>query len=427
MSPIVPLTQDASGLEEPLNELGLESQSQTRKSSTSHGAKQSSKNHYLEGRSVRWIAAAILLAVLLWMMFLSGEHTGSPQHLQSNLEDVQNGRKAQNGTELLVRAYTIPDPSQSRLGQRTFTGTLQARYQSMLGFRVPGKITHRLVEVGDRVQKGQVLFRLDPTDYDLQLQVAKADLEAAKSQLIQSEADERRLDDLRKTRSASQSDYDLAVSARDTARSRLQAAINRELLARNQREYTDLTADQDGLVTRLMAEIGQVVSAGQPVAQWVHGRELEAVVSVPESMQQSLRESNATVEFWSIPGTSIHCKLREVSPVADPLSRTYDARFTLIDPPEDLSIGMTANVILSQDQEDGFSIPMGAIAQSQGSPIVWRILDQGKVQSVPIEILKYGTQHATIRGSLGPGDTIISAGVQRIDPQCTVRIWQENR
>jgi multidrug efflux pump subunit AcrA (membrane-fusion protein) len=144
-------------------------------------------------------------------------------------------------------------------------------------------------------------------------------------------------------------------------------------------------------------------------------------------MQQSLRESNATVEFWSIPGTSIHCKLREVSPVADPLSRTYDARFTLIDPPEDLSIGMTANVILSQDQEDGFSIPMGAIAQSQGSPIVWRILDQGKVQSVPIEILKYGTQHATIRGSLGPGDTIISAGVQRIDPQCTVRIWQENR
>jgi len=176
----------------------------------------------------------------------------------------------------------------------------------------------------------------------------------------------------------------------------------------------------------LMAEIGQVVSAGQPVAQWVHGTELEAIVSVPESMQQSLSESQASVEFWSKPGLRIPCKLREISPVADPASRTYDARFTLVDPPDGLSIGMTANVVLYRNEDDGFAIPMGAIAQSQGTPIVWRILDHGKVESVEVQIVKYGSQYARVRGNLGPGDQIISAGVQRIDPQCTVRVWQDN-
>jgi RND family efflux transporter MFP subunit len=361
-----------------------------------------------------------MLMGLVWFMIFSKE-SSEPV----GLEPLATPRSI-NGTDLMVRAYKIPDPSEARLGQRSFSGTLQARYQSLLGFRVAGKIIHRGVEVGDRVTKGQILFRLDPTDYDLQLQVAQADLEAAKSQLVQIEAEEGRLADLHKTRSTSQSDYDLAVSLRDTARSRLQAAGNRETLAKNQRQYADLVADQDGLVTRLMAEVGQVVSPGQPVGQWVHGTELEAVVSVPESMQQALSQSRASVEFWSMPGVSVPCTLREISPIADPASRTYDAKFTLVDPPKGLAIGMTANVIIYRDQEDGFSIPMGAIAESQGSPIVWRIVADGRVQAVPVEILKYGSKFATVRGSLGQGDQIVSAGVQRIDPQCKVRVWQDN-
>lgn len=369
---------------------------------------------------MRWGLSSVMLAVLAWMMFFSHETPNG----HGTKPVLSPG--AQLGPELLVRAYSIPDPSQSRVGQRSFSGTLQARYQSLLGFRVPGKIIQRLVEVGDRVEKGQVLFKLDPTDYDLQLQVAQADLEAAKSQLVQIEAEERRLDDLRKTRSASQSDYDLALAARDTARSRLQAAINRHMLAKNQRQYAELTADQDGLVTRLMAEVGQVVSAGQPVAQWVHGTELEAVVSVPESMHQSLKESKARVEFWSLPGLSVPCTLREISPVADPVSRTYDARFTISDPPKDLAIGMTANVVLYRQEDDGFSVPMGAVAQYQGSPVVWRIVEEGRVQAVSVEVLRYGSQKAVVQGSLGPGDQIVSAGVQRIDPQCRVRTWQDN-
>ncbi len=412
MSSTVPLTQD------------IDSVAKTHELVPSEGLdfenNRKGPNRVQGGRWVRWTVASLMLLGLVWFMFISKE-SSEPV----GLEPAATPRSI-NGTDLMVRAYKIPDPSESRLGQRSFSGTLQARYQSLLGFRVAGKIIHRGVEVGDRVKKGQILFRLDPTDYDLQLQVAQADLEAAKSQLVQIEAEEGRLADLRKTRSTSQSDYDLAVSLRDTARSRLQAAGNRETLAKNQRQYADLIADQDGLVTRLMAEVGQVVSPGQPVGQWVHGTELEALVSVPESMQQALSQSKASVEFWSMPGVSVPCTLREISPIADPASRTYDAKFTLVDPPKGLAIGMTANVVIYRDQEDGFSIPMGAIAESQGSPIVWRIVADGRVQAVPVEILKYGSQFATVRGSLGQGDQIISAGVQRIDAQCKVRVWQDN-
>ena len=412
MSSTVPLTQD------------IDSVAKTHELVPSEGLdfenNRKGPNWVQGGRWVRWTVASLMLLGLVWFMIISKESTEPV-----GLEPVATPRSI-NGTDLMVRAYKIPDPSESRLGQRSFSGTLQARYQSLLGFRVAGKIIHRGVEVGDRVKKGQILFRLDPTDYDLQLQVAQADLEAAKSQLVQIEAEEGRLADLRKTRSTSQSDYDLAVSLRDTARSRLQAAGNRETLAKNQRQYADLIADQDGLVTRLMAEVGQVISPGQPVGQWVHGTELEALVSVPESMQQALSQSKASVEFWSMPGVSVPCTLREISPIADPASRTYDAKFTLVDPPKGLAIGMTANVVIYRDQEDGFSIPMGAIAESQGSPIVWRIVADGRVQAVPVEILKYGSQFATVRGSLGQGDQIISAGVQRIDAQCKVRVWQDN-
>ena len=322
--------------------------------------------------------------------------------------------------------------------QRTFSGTLQPRYQSALGFRVPGKIIERHVEAGEKVNKGQVLYRLDPTDYDLQLQVAESDLAAAKSILLQVEAEERRLADLRLSKSTSQSDYELAVAARDTARARLSAAENRLLLAKNQCSYAELVADQDGLVTRIMAEIGQVVAAGQPVVHWVQGNELEAVVSIPESMQKLIKEVQAgqltgSVQFWSRPGCTVQASLREVSPVADPISRTYDARFRLIDPPNDLALGMTASVSLPCDETQGIPVPMGAIAQYESgqssavqAPVVWRIDREGHVEPIPVGIVKYGADRAWVSGPLKPGEQIVGAGVQRIDPQCRVRIWRDS-
>ncbi len=328
-----------------------------------------------------------------------------------------------NGTEVLVRAYCIEDAHSQQASRNTFTGTLQSRYQSPLGFRVSGKIIERLVETGERVERGQVLMRLDPVDWELYLKVAESDLAASRSQLNQIEKEEARFRDLRATGSASQSDHDLAIAALDTAREKTESATKRLQIADNQRNYCDLVADHDGLITKVVAEIGQVVTAGQPVLQWAHGDELEAVVSIPESLQQEIKNHDVEISFWSRPNERIQGKLRELSPIADPLSRTYDARFQLREPPADLAIGLTATVHLLQSRNEGTRIPMGAIANGNSQPIVWRILDDNTVESVPVEVLRYESEGAVVRGELRAGDRIISAGVQKIDANCRVRIW----
>ena len=175
MSQLLPLNQDSDSMTEP-RELATSDVYDSKKSSLKSAG-------IIESRWMRWGAALMLLALLAGSMLLSHK-TAEPL---GSLNPALTG--LQNGTDLLVRAYQIPDPSLTLSGQRSFSGTLQARYQSLLGFRVAGKIVERFVEVGQHVQKGQVLFRLDPTDFDLQLQVAQADLAAARSQLVKIEAE----------------------------------------------------------------------------------------------------------------------------------------------------------------------------------------------------------------------------------------------
>jgi RND family efflux transporter MFP subunit len=362
------------------------------------------------------------LAAIVYMSFQHASPGTEPSHPTGA---AQRPASINNGTDVLVRAYEISAASNTTPSNYTLSGTLQPRYLSQLGFRIAGKIIERHVEVGDRVTQGQILFRLDPIDSQLQLQMAESDLVAAQSQLQLVEAEERRLADLKRTNSTSQSDYDIALSARDTARARLDAAERRLKLTRNQLEYCELSADQDGLVVKLQAEVGQVVSLGQPVLQWVQGDELEAVVSIPESLLDEVQHSRAEISFWSLPDQRVVGQLREISPIADPVSRTYDARFRLNDRLQGLALGMTATVHLLHARQDGIRLPMSAIANTGERPVVWKILDDGHVASVPIEILKYETDSALVRSQLLPGDRIVAAGVQRIDDQCRVRIWQD--
>lgn len=391
--------------------------------------------------ALRAVTVALLLVGLVGMaiQYYCGIKIGDagmlPGHATASLSSDHESRNSAsplvpnykpleaNGTEVLVRAYRIEDAHSQQASRNTFTGTLQSRYQSALGFRVNGKIIARLVETGDRVRQGQVLMRLDPEDWELYLKVAESDLAASRSQLNQIEKEEARLRDLRATGSASQSDHDLAIAALDTAREKMESATKRLQIAKNQRNYCDLVADHDGLITKVVTEIGQVVTAGQPVLHWTHGDELEAVVSIPESMHQEIKNHDVEISFWSRPNDRIQGKLRELSPIADPLSRTYDARFQLVDPPADLAIGLTATVHLLQSRNEGIRIPMGAIANGNTKPIVWRILDDNTVDSVPVEVLRYESDGAVVRGELRVGDKIISAGVQKIDATCRIRIW----
>ena len=331
-----------------------------------------------------------------------------------------------NGSELVVRAHVVEANINTRSTAHTFTGTLQPRYLASVGFRVAGKISERLVELGQRIQKGQVLFRLDPADAELQLRVAEADQVSATSMLTQTAAEEKRLIQLRTSNAVSQSDYDLALAGRDVALARLDAANRRLTLAKNQRTYFDLVADSDGLVTSINAEAGQVVNVGQPVLQIMQRDELEAVVSLPEGMVGQVRKLDATALFWSHPGLVLRAELRELSPMADPVSRMYDAKFRVLDSTADLSMGMTASIQLTDETVRGISVPLTSIAVRSSEPIVWRIqTSTGRVEAVPIQVLEYRSDRAVVLGELRTGDQIVSAGIQRIDENALVRVWEK--
>lgn len=332
----------------------------------------------------------------------------------------------QNGTEMIVRSFRIGRDSTSNTAESEFTGTIQPRYQTAVGFRVAGKIASRHVEVGSRVRKGELLFQLDPTDFDLQLRVAEADLVSAQSLVKQVVAEERRLNQLRSSGSVSQSEYDLALANRDVAMARVDSAVKRLELTRNQREYCVLRSDFEGLVTSISGEAGQVVNIAQSVLQMMQGEILEAVVSLPENRVIDARETESTVTFWSRPDLCLKACLRELSPVADPVSRTYDARFQLLDLPKDLAIGMTATVRLRTPNSFGRRIPLTAVGHQDGQSIVWRIVEStGRVEALPVDVLSYDDDFASVRGALNDGDAIVSAGVQRMDSKVRVHLWNE--
>src|SRR5438270_5020876 len=231
---------------------------------------------------------------------------------------------------------------------REFVGVVRARYETDLGFRIAGKLVARLVNVGDRVRAGDIVARVDPQDFKLQVQSAEAELSAAASSLTQSAADPERYTALRTNGWASAADFDRKKSAKAEAEGRLERARRALDLARNQLDYTELKADADGIITSTLAEAGQVVAIGQPVARLAHRGEKEAVVALPETWLGEARKSNARVTLWSDRDRSFNATLRELSPQADPASRTYAARFTIKDADDTVAFGMTATVTLTR-------------------------------------------------------------------------------
>jgi RND family efflux transporter MFP subunit len=306
---------------------------------------------------------------------------------------------------------------------REFVGVVRARYETDLGFRVAGKITERVVNVGDQVHVGDLIAKLDPADLKLQVQSAEAELAAATSNLAQAAADFDRYNALKVRGYASTADFERKSAAKDEAEGRLERARRSLDLARNQLDYSELKADADGDITATLAEPGQVVALGQAVVRLAHRGEKEAVVALPETWLGEARRSQAAVRLWSDPDKRYAAHLRELSPQADPSTRTYAAKFTIYDGDDAVALGMTATVTLSQTTKAQVAkLPLAAILNRGTGPSVYLVDDKSALELRPVTVAAFTEDAAIVTSGINNGDKVVTLGVQKLNPGVKVRM-----
>jgi RND family efflux transporter MFP subunit len=308
---------------------------------------------------------------------------------------------------------------QAHYAQRTrsqvLPGTVKARIESDLAFRVAGKLAERLVDAGAIVHKGDPLARLDDTDFRLQVDQAEADYSAARGALAQAQAEEDRIATLKRQGWSAAADVDKTKAAADQARglfARAERAVN---LAHNAVGYATLTADADGIVSAVLAEPGQVLAAGSAAMRLSHTGEKEAAVAIPETLVDRARSATARVEFWALPDVAIAATLRELAPNADPATRTYQARYALPDAP----------ATLGDRSERIARLPLGALFDRGKGPSLW-VVDRanGTVTETPVRIAGYESESVLVVDGVAEGAEVVALGAHKIDAGQKVRVVQ---
>jgi multidrug efflux system membrane fusion protein len=306
-----------------------------------------------------------------------------------------------------------------------YTGDVRARYETALGFRVPGKIVVREVEVGSRVKRGQLLARLDPSDFRLNIEAARSQLAAAQADFLQAKDDLARYRNLHEQKFISAAEFDRRQNAYNVAKARLEQAKAQLGVTQNQSAYTTLRADQDGIITAIAAEVGQVVSAGQEVMRLARLEEKEVVISVPESRLDELKTTGeVTITLWAQPDMKFAGRIREISPSADPVTRTYTVKVSLLRPSAGVQLGMTANVLLgTEGSHPIIRLPLTALYQQGQQPAVW-IIDPktSAVVLTPVEVARYTQEAVEISSGLKAGDVVVRAGVHKLTAGQKVRV-----
>src|SRR5213595_885943 len=248
--------------------------------------------------------------------------------------------------------------------ERSFVGTIKPRIETDMGFRVPGKVAKRLVEVGQTVDVGQPLATLDEVDLKLQAEQAEAEFSAATGVLAQASAS-----DLRAKGWTTDAQMDQSRAAADEARARLNRAERSVELTKNSLSYATLAADTRGVVTATLIDPGQVVASGQTAVRVARFAEKEAVVAIPETLVGRAKAGTASVTLWSDSEKKYTAKLREIAPAADPATRTYLAKFSLPGAGDSVSLGMTATLTLSDPATERVAkLPLSALYSQGGNP-----------------------------------------------------------
>ena len=307
--------------------------------------------------------------------------------------------------------------------ERSFVGTVRPRIESDMGFRVPGKVAKRLVEVGQTVEIGQPLATLDEIDLKLQAEQAVAEFTAATGVLAQAAAAEQRAKDLKVKGWTTDAQLDTARAAADEARARLNRAERSVDLTKNSLSYATLPADARGVVTATLIEPGQVVTSGQTAIRVARFGEKEAVVAIPETLVGRAKDGSASVTLWSEPGKKYTAKLREIAPTADSATRTYLAKFSLPEAGDTVSLGMTATLTLCDKATTRVArLPLSALFNEGDKPSFYVVDDAGEITLKPVTVKAYESNDVVISGGVAEGAKVVALGVQKLDPSQKVRV-----
>ena len=305
---------------------------------------------------------------------------------------------------------------------RSLVATIRPRIEADQSFRVTGKAARRLVDVGQTVKAGDPLARLDETDLRLQKEQAEAERAASRMSLEQATADEKRGAELRTKGWTSQAVYDRQRTALEEARGRNRRAERAVELATNALDYAILRADADGVVTAALVEPGQVMAAGQPAIRIARTNEKEAAVALPEAFVESARRGEAKLSLWAAPGHEYQAKLRELSPTADPATRTFAARFSLPDADTKVSLGMSATLTIAAPPAAQVArLPLSALFEQGGGPALWTVAPDGALVLKSVTVARYDGANVLVSQGVAEGDRVVVLGVQKLDAGQKVR------
>jgi multidrug efflux system membrane fusion protein len=375
----------------------------------------------------RHIAGAVLFSTLLVLTACKDEPVAEP-----------------------ARPALVVQPGAGIASSSVYSGEVRALEEPQLSFRISGKIAKRFVDVGTSVKAGQALAQLDASDVTLQSQSSQAALASAQSDLALAKLELERYRALVEKQVVSRSLYDTRLSAYNAAAARVRQAQAAANVSSNQSSYAILRAPKNGVIAQRMAEAGQVVAAGQTIFVLATDGAREISISVSEqfvSQFQPGRKMN--VELWAAPGKIFPATLREISPSADPLARTFAAKVSFKADGVKAEVGQSARVYVQDETDSKMSLPLSAIHQLNGKPAVWvlrklsppkdktldeqeqkqfeeRAIREQQVHLVPVKIGPYGESNVPVISGVSATDWVVIAGVHLLLEGQPVRAVDNN-
>ncbi|HEK0909869.1 efflux RND transporter periplasmic adaptor subunit [Pseudomonas parafulva] len=309
------------------------------------------------------------------------------------------------------RPALVIQPQPTGASADSYPGEVRARFEPELAFRIGGKVSKRLVEEGQRVKADQPLAELDPQDVRLQLEANRAQMAAAEANLSLVRAERDRYQKLLDRQMVSHSQFDNAENLYRAGLARLKQAKAEFDVAGNQAEYAVLRAPQNGVIAKRQVEVGQVVAAGQTVFTLAADGEREVAIGLPEQQFARFSVGQAvSVELWSHPEQRFEGRIRELSPAADPRSRTFAARIAFTSTQAPAELGQSAKVYIAHAEHSPLSVPLSAVTAEQGQAYVWRVGKDNRLERAPVRLGPYGADSVPVLEGLGANDWVVAAG-----------------